>query len=403
MPKSIMIKREDVERVIAAQPANNSNARLYFSQIKMKNSTHIAASELLKEYGNVPVITRGDTGIVPQHGVNVSDIAPMPIEIDDKISAVQMDELERATEMGRNQIIDEYLAEHTNMVRETINALCCQAHKGEIDYMMKSPDGKTRYRVKYGEIKKIVFPKTLSAATLGDVVSYLGQLRQVVVKNGVGGPGEFVVAADVYARFSDLLTQANRPEMIRDGYLMVGSFKVLEDNDSYYDMDSGGNKITKSLCNVGEIVYRATNAGQKLLYLRLDDTVQREAVPIYSFTVADNDQRGNKIYTKSKPFPLVNVKGLAWGSFKVQTFAVNFSVDGSNGTIEATVNGKPISTGNTVTAGETVIFTAKPSGSYQVDTWSGDSAAELTDLGGDKKSIVVSDAVTVKVSFKSAG
>ena len=184
---------------------------------------------------------------------------------------------------------------------------------------------------------------------------------------------------------------------------MVGSFKVLEDNDSYYDMDSGGNKITKSLCNVGEIVYRATNAGQKLLYLRLDDTVQREAVPIYSFTVADNDQRGNKIYTKSKPFPLVNVKGLAWGSFKVQTFAVNFSVDGSNGTIEATVNGKPISTGNTVTAGETVIFTAKPSGSYQVDTWSGDSAAELTDLGGDKKSIVVSDAVTVKVSFKSAG
>ena len=60
MPKSIIIKREDVERVIAAQPANNSNARLYFSQIKMKNSTHIAASELLKEYGNVPVITRGD-------------------------------------------------------------------------------------------------------------------------------------------------------------------------------------------------------------------------------------------------------------------------------------------------------------------------------------------------------
>ena len=249
MPKSIMIRREDVERVVAAQPANNSNARLYFSQIKMKNSTHIAASELLKEYGNVPVITRGDTGIVPQHGVNVSDIAPMPIEIDDKISAVQMDELERATEMGRNQIIDEYLAEHADMVRETINALCCQAHKGEIDYMMKSPDGKTRYRVKYGEVKKIVFPKTLSAATLGDVVSYLGQLRQVVVKNGVGGPGEFVVAADVYARFSDLLTQANRPEMIRDGYLMVGSFKVLEDNDSYYDMDSGGNKITKSLCN----------------------------------------------------------------------------------------------------------------------------------------------------------
>ena len=294
MAKPLIIRREDIERVVSAQPDNNSNGRAYFAQTKMKNSTHISASELMREYGNVPVITRGDTGIVPKHGMHVSDIVPMPIEIDDKISAVQMDELERATEMGRNQIVDEYLSEHADMVRETINALCCQAHKGEIDYMMKGPDGKTRYRVKYGDVKKIVFPKTLASATLGDVVSYLGQLRQVVVKNGVGGPGEFVVAADVYARFSDLLTKANRPEMIKDGYLIMGSFKVLEDNDSYYDMDDGGNKITKSLCGVGEIVYRAVNAGQKLLYLRLDDTVQREAVPIYSFTVTGEDQRGGR-------------------------------------------------------------------------------------------------------------
>lgn len=403
MAKPLIIRREDIERVVSAQPENNSNGRAYFAQTKMKNSTHISASELMREYGNVPVITRGDTGIVPKHGMHVSDIVPMPIEIDDKISAVQMDELERATEMGRNQIVDEYLSEHADMVRETINALCCQAHKGEIDYMMKGPDGKTRYRVKYGDVKKIVFPKTLASATLGDVVSYLGQLRQVVVKNGVGGPGEFVVAADVYARFSDLLTKANRPEMIKDGYLIMGSFKVLEDNDSYYDMDDGGNKITKSLCGVGEIVYRAVNAGQKLLFLRLDDTVQREAVPIYSFTVTGEDQRGDKIFTKSKPFPLVNVKGLAWGAFKEQTFAVNFSVEGSNGTLEASVDGKPISTGNTVAAGATVVFTAKPNSNYQVNTWSGDSEPELTDLGGDKKSIIVSGVVTVKVSFRSAG
>lgn len=403
MAKPLIIRREDIERVVTAQPENNSTGRAYFTQTKMKNSTHIAASELMREYGNVPVITRGDTGIVPRHGVNVSDIVPMPIEIDDKISAVQMDELERATELGRNQIVDEYLSEHADMVRETINALCCQAHKGQIDYMMKGPDGQTRYRVTYGDVKRIVFPKTLATATLGDVVSYLGQLRQAVVKNGVGGPGEFVVAADVYARFSDLLTQANRPDMIRDGYLIMGSFRVLEDNDSYYDMDGDGNKITKSLCGVGEIVYRATNAGQKLLYLRLDDTVQREAVPIYSFTVTGDDRRGDKIYTKSKPFPLVNVKGLAWGSFKEQTFAVTFSAADSNGTLTAAVDGKAISTGDTVAAGSTVVFSAAPNDTYQVDAWSGDSADELTDLGGNKKSIVVSAAVTVKVSFKSAG
>lgn len=403
MAKNLIIRREDIERVVGAQPANTSNARNYFSRVVLKNSTHIAASELLREYGNVPVITRGDNGVVPKHGVKVSDIAPMPIEIDDKISAVHMDELERASSLGRNQIVDEYLSQHAEMVRETINALCCQAHKGKIDYMLKSISGKERYQVDYGAVKTITFAKTLAAATLGDAVNYLNQLRRQVTRSGVGGSGEFIAASDVYARFADLLTQAKQSDRINDGYLMIGAYKVLEDNDSYTDLDEGGNKVQKSLCGVGEICYRAANAGQRLVYLRLDDVVQREAVPLYAFTVKSDDQRGEKLYTKSKPFPLINVKGIAWGKFKEQTFAVNFSVSGANGTLTAQVNGSPISTGAEVAAGSTVVFTAAPSGSYQVDAWTGDSAGALTDLGGNQKSIVVSAAVTVSVSFKAAG
>ena len=200
-----------------------------------------------------------------------------------------------------------------------------------------------------------------------------------------------------------MLTQAKQSDRINDGYLMIGAYKVLEDNDSYTDLDEGGNKVQKSLCGVGEICYRAANAGQRLVYLRLDDVVQREAVPLYAFTVKSDDQRGEKLYTKSKPFPLINVKGIAWGKFKEQTFAVNFSVSGANGTLTAQVNGSPITTGSEVAAGSTVVFTAAPSGSYQVDAWTGDSAGALTDLGGNQKSIVVSAAVTVSVSFKAAG
>lgn len=403
MAKNLIIRREDIERVVGAQPANASNARSYFSRVVLKNSTHIAAAELLREYGNVPVITRGDTGIVPKHGVKVSDIAPMPIEIDDKISAVHMDELERASDLGRNQIVDEYLSQHAEMVRETINALCCQAHKGKIDYMLKGISGKERYQVDYGTVKTITFAKTLAAATLGDAVNYLNQLRSQVTRSGVGGPGEFIAASDVYARFADLLTQAKQSDRINDGYLMIGAYKVLEDNDSYTDLDEGGNKVQKSLCEVGEICYRAANAGQRLVYLRLDDVVQREAVPLYAFTVKSDDQRGEKLYTKSKPFPLINVKGIAWGKFKEQTFAVNFSVSGANGTLTAQVNGSPITTGAEVAVGSTVVFTAAPSESYQVDEWTGDSAGALTDLGGNQKSIVVSAAVTVSVSFKADG
>ena len=45
---TITIKSEDIERVLAAKPENTSNARAYFKQTKLKNSTHISAAELKK-------------------------------------------------------------------------------------------------------------------------------------------------------------------------------------------------------------------------------------------------------------------------------------------------------------------------------------------------------------------
>ena len=315
---TLIIKSEDIERVVASQPANSSNARAYFSQTKLKNSTHISAAELKREYGNVPVVVRGDTGITPKHGADVTDIVPMPIEIDDKISAVDSDELERTTGMGLNQIVDDYLGQHADMVRNTINALCCQAHKGAIDYMMKTGSGFERYQVNYGTVKSVTFDETMSTLTLGVAVQRLSEIKSLTVKQGVGGPGEFIAGSTVYAKLTDLLAAAMQADNIHDGYLMVGPYKVLEDNDSYVDVATNGTKSTKTMCGEREVIYRALSAGQKLCYLRLDDVVQKAAVPIYSFTEKGEGQRGMKLYTKSKPFPLINVKGLAYGTFAAE-------------------------------------------------------------------------------------
>lgn len=399
--KAIIIRPEDSERVVGQMPDNNSLARKYFGNGELKNSTHISAAEIKAEVGNIPVIVRGDTGVVPMHGADVTDIVPMPIEIDDKIRAVDEDELGRATGEGRNQIIDDYLRQHAIMVRNTTNALCCQAHRGKIDYMMKSAEGLTRYQVNYGSVKKIKFAKTLASATYADCVKYLGELKSQCSKFGVGGPGEFIASASVYSRFCELLANAKLESNIKDEYVLVGSHKVYEDNDFYFDFDANGNKATKSLCDTNEICYRALNAGQKLKYLKLDDVVQKNAVPIYQFTEVGDGQRGTKIYTKSKPFPLVNSKGVVWGEFKEQTFAATFSA-GSNGTLKATVDGVEIKTGDSVVAGKVIEFTATPSSGYVIDSWAGDSAGGLTDLGDGKVAIEVTEAVKVTVSFKSS-
>ena len=398
---TITIKSEDIERVIAAKPDNTSNARGYFKQAKLKNSTHISAAELKREYGNVPVIVRGDNGIVPKHGVDATDIVPMPIEIDDKISAVDMDELERTTDMGVNQIVDEYLDQHADMVRETTNALCCQAHRGKIDYMMKSGGETIRYKVDYGDVSEIDFTENLATLTRGQAIALLTKMATQAKKNGVGGPGEFVAGAKVYERFIDLLTKAELDSQVHDGYLSMGSFKVIMDNDSYTDIVSGS-KVTKSLCGDYEILYRALNAGQKLVFLRLDDVVQRSAVPVYSFTEKGDGQRGTRLYTKSKPFPLINTRGIVWGEFKeTSSYKVKFTA-GTNGTLAATVDGEAITSGDEVEEGKTVVLTATPADTYAVKEWSGKSKDSLVDSGENAKSIEVDGDIQVSVSFKSA-
>ncbi len=53
----------------------------------------------------------------------------------------------------------------------------------------------------------------------------------------------------------------------------------------------------------------------------------------------------------------------------IPTFALTFSVVGTNGTISATVDGAPITTGDLIDAGKNVIFTAIPTVGYKVKEW----------------------------------
>lgn len=148
----------------------------------------------------------------------------------------------------------------------------------------------------------------------------LSEMASGIKKNGVGGPVEFIAASDVFGAMIDVVTsKANlNAGSIGDGWVMIGQFKVYQDNDSYIDAASDGKKTAKSLCDDGEIVARALNAGQSMPFCKLDDTVQRNAVAFYTFSVDRDDHRGTDIFSKSKPFPCINIKGITWVKFAAE-------------------------------------------------------------------------------------
>ena len=308
----IIIKPEDVARVIGTAAPETSNARKYFTRAINRNSTQIAISDIKKTVGNIPVIARGGNGVRPVHMSDVTAIIPMPIEIDDTITAVQMDEYERATGLGRQQIIDTLLGYWFEVVRRTTRALCAQAHKGSIDYMMQAGTEMVRYQVDYGTVIGLTDATAVANLKASQIITAMEALIDKINGNGIGGDVEFVAESSVYSQIIEVAAaQKSLPVTMGSGFIDFGGYRVMRDNDVWEDIAANGTKTTNRMLATGELLARAVNAGQELDFLRVDDTIAREAMPMYSFTKERNDQRGTELYVKSKPFPLVNVKGLA--------------------------------------------------------------------------------------------
>ncbi len=315
---TIIVKPEDVARVIGAAAPDTSNARRYVTVAKKQDSTRIAIADIKKTVGNVPVIVRGGPGFRPQHGAEVNAIIPMPVEIDDVITAVQLDEYERATGLGKQQVIDTLLSAWFDVIRHTTRALCIQAHKGSIDYMMQAGAQMRRYQVEYGTVTGKTSATAVAALVIAEFMDAFEELAEVINGNGIGGEIEYIAEPSVFSRlFAVAVNQNAVPVQTSPGSLVIGGYTILRDNDVYTDMDEAGVQSVKRMLDTGELLARAKNAGQELRFLRVDDTVAREAMPMYSFTKERQDQRGTDLYVKSKPFPLVNVKGLAVKKFGV--------------------------------------------------------------------------------------
>jgi hypothetical protein len=181
---------------------------------------------------------------------------------------------------------------------------------------MKSGSSLIRYQVNYGAVKNITNAKTLAALTIGDVITAINTAVTTLRSQMAGGPVEHIASADVFAAIVTLVAgQKAFNANVGDGYVEIGGFKILLDTDSYVDIANNGNQTAKTLVGAGKLMSRALNGGQSMPYCKIDDTVMREAVPLYSFTKDRADQRGTDIFTKSKPFPLINTDAIVTTEF----------------------------------------------------------------------------------------
>ena len=88
-----------------------------------------------------------------------------------------------------------------------------------------------------------------------------------------------------------------------------------------------------------------------------------------------------------------------YAKWKIAKYQVNFSAEGGNGSLSASIDGNPF-TGGEVEYGKTVVFTAAPNAKFHVDTWT--ILGGIFQTGGadeEEASVKITAATTVKVSF----
>jgi|GEM_PF-6257701 len=86
------------------------------------------------------------------------------------------------------------------------------------------------------------------------------------------------------------------------------------------------------------------------------------------------------------------------------TYPINFSVEGANGTISATVDGNAITSGSQVIQGRTVVFSATPNTNYKVKEWkhNGNVVTDNTTNTFTLSNVTSSTSVTVEFVLSTA-
>ena len=134
--------------------------------------------------------------------------------------------------------------------------------------------------------------------------------------------------------------------------------------------------------------------------------VEFNAQPATGYRVKEWNNNGSVVANNtSNTLVIANLTATAtvtveFEQIPVTTYAVNFSVVGTNGTITATVDGNAITTGALVAAGKSVIFTATPAANYKVKEWKNGTVVE----GNTTNSYTISglaSEVNVTVEFMS--
>lgn len=301
--------------------------RVFTNRIS-RATDEISLAEITRVTKGRPVISRGGHAIpLDPKNASATRIEPLSIRLSDFLTGAQLNSLRHLYGNGGENAealvtaeIDRIVLDLMRTTELTRNALCAQALKGKIDYMMDSNGMTERYVIDFGTTQSLSLTKLLDdeSATLVSLMNTLRKMKKKITDAGYAGTPFVLAGPNAWSTIANLI-MATRLEgrmgaTINNAEISFMGYSICLVDETYNDKNSSGADVIKDAIDTNSLCM-VIPALAELDYCAIDDVQGNlQATPFFSKPVQIEDPSGIKIISESKPMPLVAPASICWAT-----------------------------------------------------------------------------------------
>ncbi|MBE8578647.1 major capsid protein [Vibrio sp. OPT18] len=304
------------------KPVNMPVRNAVFGPAIFWHDVTLPFSEIKDTLTNVPVVRRGSASLaLMDEGAEANGIEPQGFVMSQHVTAARLNNLKSQGLKMPKQYFDLQNDKMLKRIDKGIEAMCCQALSGRVEYPLKLENGQfDTFSINYGT------PAVYQAAAgninladpntkLSDVFKMLQAMEQNIEDNGYGGSSLTYAGRVAFSHIMDKATSNNTRNIqvtINENEITIGGYKVVRLSGKY-DTIVGGRQAKVDKMPEDALCMVDLEAGHSFYYLAIDDLdAGLKALPFFSKTVKVEDPSGATIIGYSKPVPVVVVGAICW-------------------------------------------------------------------------------------------
>jgi hypothetical protein len=264
----------------------------------------------------LPVVMRGAPSVpATSESGSIAFYEPLPLRPNKMVTGAELNNLKVLGRGGQQDWAREKTDYLRKACRKTSEALCAMALTGRIQWPVALEGGGFEtWDVNFGTPLTFSATKKISESTakIKDVFDILTTMAEEIEEEGFGGKLVTYAGKTAYSTLlglcENMTTTAKIAVSITENTITVGGYQVKRLAEKYRHPETG--TMTAKIGD-NDFVMVAKDGGHKMPYCAIDDLDGRlQAMPFFVKPIVLKDPSGVKLVAESKPFPIVNTKGI---------------------------------------------------------------------------------------------